>query len=79
MDGIDAMDTHFVGLSSEPFSKEVQAILSAGTNPIDVECKPDGILYLPEIKYRRLLLKAFGAGGKIIFQFTKIIGWGFIF
>lgn len=29
----------------------------------DVEVKPDGIVYLPEIKYRRILNKAFGPGG----------------
>ena len=29
----------------------------------DVEVKPDGILYLPEIKYRRILNRAFGPGG----------------
>lgn len=29
----------------------------------DVEIKPDGIIYLPEIKYRRILNKAFGPGG----------------
>lgn len=29
----------------------------------DIEIKPDGILYLPEIKYRRILNKAFGPGG----------------
>ena len=28
-----------------------------------VEWTPDGILYLPEIKYRRVLNKAFGPGG----------------
>jgi hypothetical protein len=28
-----------------------------------VEVKPDGLLYLPEIKYRRILNKAFGPGG----------------
>lgn len=28
-----------------------------------MEIKPDGILYLPEIKYRRILNKAFGPGG----------------
>ena len=28
----------------------------------DVEVKPDGIVYLPEIKYRRILNKAFGPG-----------------
>ena len=33
--------------------------------PIDVETveiKPDGIIYLPEINYRRILNKAFGPG-----------------
>ena len=29
----------------------------------DVEVKPDGIIYLPEIKYRRILNRAFGPGG----------------
>lgn len=29
----------------------------------DVEVKPDGIIYLPEIKYRRILNQAFGPGG----------------
>lgn len=27
-----------------------------------MEIKPDGIVYLPEIKYRRILNKAFGPG-----------------
>lgn len=35
----------------------------APLNPEDVEIKPDGIVYLPEIKYRRILNKAFGPGG----------------
>jgi hypothetical protein len=30
---------------------------------ITQEVKPDGILYLPEIKYRRILNRAFGPGG----------------
>jgi hypothetical protein len=29
----------------------------------DVEVKPDGIIYLPEIKYRRILNRTFGPGG----------------
>ncbi|KAL2872521.1 putative mitochondrial genome maintenance protein Mgm101 [Aspergillus lucknowensis] len=53
----------FHGLSAEPFPKEVADILLAETNPEDVEIKPDGIAYLPEIKYRRILNKAFGPGG----------------
>jgi hypothetical protein len=35
----------------------------ADLNPEDVEIKPDGIVYLPEIKYRRILNRAFGPGG----------------
>jgi hypothetical protein len=38
-------------------------ILLAPVKADDVEVKPDGILYLPEIKYRRILNRAFGPGG----------------
>jgi hypothetical protein len=53
----------FHGLSAEPFPKEAADILLAETAPEEVEIKPDGIIYLPEIKYRRILNKAFGPGG----------------
>ena len=53
----------FHGLSVEPFSKETAEILLKPLDPEDVEIKPDGIIYLPEIKYRRILNKAFGPGG----------------
>jgi hypothetical protein len=53
----------FHGLSAEPFSKETADILLAPIPADDVEVKPDGIIYLPEIKYRRILNKAFGPGG----------------
>jgi Mitochondrial genome maintenance MGM101 len=53
----------FHGLSVAPFAKEAADILLAPIDPQDVEIKPDGILYLPEIKYRRILNKAFGPGG----------------
>jgi hypothetical protein len=53
----------FHGLSVEPFSKETADILLKPLDPEDVEIKPDGIIYLPEIKYRRILNKAFGPGG----------------
>lgn len=33
------------------------------TDPNDIEIKPDGILYLPGSKYRKILNKAFGPGG----------------
>jgi hypothetical protein len=53
----------FHGLSAEPFSKEAADVLLAPIPFDDVECKPDGIIYLPEIKYRRILNRAFGPGG----------------
>lgn len=53
----------FHGLSAEPFSKEAADVLTAPLPMEDIEIKPDGIIYLPEIKYRRILNKAFGPGG----------------
>ncbi|KAB8302397.1 hypothetical protein EYC80_005819 [Monilinia laxa] len=53
----------FHGLSAQPFSKEAADILLAPIPADDVEVKPDGIIYLPEIKYRRILNRAFGPGG----------------
>ncbi|RDX53803.1 mitochondrial genome maintenance MGM101 [Polyporus arcularius HHB13444] len=53
----------YFGLSTQPFPKEAADILLAPIDPLDVEIKPDGLLYLPEIKYRRVLNKAFGPGG----------------
>ncbi|RYP80525.1 hypothetical protein DL769_002409 [Monosporascus sp. CRB-8-3] len=51
------------GLGTSAFPPEVSAILQAPLDPDDVEVKPDGIIYLPEIKYRRILNAAFGPGG----------------
>lgn len=53
----------FYGLSVQPFAKEAADILLATIDANDIEIKPDGILYLPEIKYRRILNRAFGPGG----------------
>lgn len=55
--------TSFHGLSDAPFSKEAADVLLKPLDPNDVEIKPDGIVYLPEIKYRRILNQAFGPGG----------------
>jgi hypothetical protein len=60
--GVD-WSSSFKGLSIEPFSKEAADILQAPLDKNDIEIKPDGIIYLPEIKYRRILNKAFGPGG----------------
>ncbi|AET39921.1 Mgm101p Ecym_5144 [Eremothecium cymbalariae DBVPG len=53
----------FHGLGSKPFDESVQNVLSQPLVALDIEITPDGLLYLPEIKYRRILNKAFGAGG----------------
>ncbi|KAF3916235.1 hypothetical protein ABW21_db0200438 [Orbilia brochopaga] len=53
----------FSGLSQTPFAKEVADVLLQPLDPAEVEIKPDGIIYLPEIKYRRILNRAFGPGG----------------
>lgn len=52
----------FHGLSSEAFPPEASKILLAPIDPEIIETKPDGIIYLPEIHYRRILNKAFGPG-----------------
>lgn len=49
-------------MSQVAFSPEARDILLREVDAADVECKPDGILYYPEIKYRRVLNKAFGPG-----------------
>lgn len=53
----------FDGIGVKPFPAEVAKILSEPIDKEDVEIKPDGLLYLPEIKYRRILNRAFGPGG----------------
>ncbi|KAK6876231.1 Mitochondrial genome maintenance protein MGM101 [Candida tropicalis] len=53
----------FHGLGSQPFSREIADILLTPIDAKDIEIKPDGLLYLPEIKYRRVLNRAFGPGG----------------
>lgn len=53
----------YQGLSSEAFSADAAKILQAPINIDDIEVKSDGIIYLPEIKYRRILNQAFGPGG----------------
>ncbi|KAG5937785.1 hypothetical protein E4U59_004186 [Claviceps monticola] len=57
----------FYGISTKPVSKEQYKNLVAPLDVADIEVKPDGILYLPEIKYRRKLNETFGP-----------MGWGLI-
>jgi hypothetical protein len=52
----------FPGIAQARFPDDVATVLLAPIDAFDVEIKPDGLLYLPEIKYRRILNKAFGPG-----------------
>ncbi|RAR16211.1 mitochondrial genome maintenance protein MGM101 [Stemphylium lycopersici] len=65
LEGVPAIDwtRSYHGLGSVSFTPEQADALLAPVTQDDVEVKPDGILYLPEIKYRRILNKAFGPGG----------------
>ncbi|KAJ4305155.1 hypothetical protein N0V90_000686 [Kalmusia sp. IMI 367209] len=65
LEGVPAIDwtRSYHGLGSVSFTPEQSEILLAPIEQDDVEVKPDGLLYLPEIKYRRILNKAFGPGG----------------
>ncbi|KAL1878024.1 hypothetical protein VTK73DRAFT_8248 [Phialemonium thermophilum] len=61
--GVTDWSSSFHGLGAAPFEPRIAEILLRPVNPDDVEIKPDGIIYLPEIKYRRILNEAFGPGG----------------
>jgi hypothetical protein len=56
-------DKSYFGASSRPVSKEQYASLTDPIDVNDVEVKPDGVIYLPEIKYRRKLNDVFGPMG----------------
>ncbi|KAJ1921357.1 hypothetical protein H4219_000674 [Mycoemilia scoparia] len=54
--------TSFSGVGSKAFDQRIIDILMAPIDEKDVEIKPDGLIYLPEIKYRRILNRSFGPG-----------------
>ena len=53
----------FEGMATEPFPEAARRVLAEPINPNDVEIKPDGIVFLPGVAWRRILIRAFGAGG----------------
>jgi hypothetical protein len=55
--------TGFDGMASEPFPESARKVLAEPPAPEAVEIKPDGIVYVPGVFYRRQLTRAFGAGG----------------
>lgn len=52
----------YSGIAAEPFTAGQAAILQEPLDHEQVEIRPDGLLYLPEIRYRRILNRAFGPG-----------------
>lgn len=60
---VDRLSEEFSGAATVPFSPEITQVLMSPINESDVEIKPDGLIYVPEIKYRRILNQAFGPGG----------------
>ena len=52
----------YEGISDKPFPQEAQQVLMAPVQPVEVEIRPDGIVYLPQVFYRRRLTRALGAG-----------------
>jgi hypothetical protein len=57
----------FFGISVQPATHKQFKQLSQPVHIEDIEVKPDGVIYLPEIKYRRKLNEVFGP-----------MGWGLI-
>ena len=52
----------YVGIASQPFSAEQAEMLLQKIEDDQVEIRPDGLVYLPEIRYRRILNRTFGPG-----------------
>ena len=53
----------FAGIAISPVTDEQAAILMEAVNPDDLEILPTGEVYLPQVKYRARLNRAFRPGG----------------
>jgi len=63
----------YLNIAKEPFDEKTIKVLSGPVSLDDIEIRPDGLIYLPEIKYRRILNKAFGVGAWSMVQMNTII------
>ncbi len=52
----------YVGIAAGPFTAEQSEVLMQKLDEDQIEVRPDGLVYLPEIRYRRILNRAFGPG-----------------
>lgn len=60
-------ENSYQGVATRPVTEAQFKVLMQPLAEADIEVKPDGVIYLPEIKYRRKLNEAFGP-----------MGWGLI-
>lgn len=60
--GCEPMIMGFPGIASGSFTVEQQESLLKPLDENEIEVRPDGLLYLPEIRYRRILNRVFGPG-----------------
>lgn len=60
-------ENSYHGVATRPVTAEQFKVLMEPIPEQDIEVKPDGVIYLPEIKYRRRLNEAFGP-----------MGWGLV-
>lgn len=59
---VSVQDNPYIGIASAPFAPEAVEVLMQSIPDADIEIRPDGLIYLPEIKYRRILNRAFSPG-----------------
>lgn len=59
---LDQTVNPYAGIAAEPFSREQADTLMESVPDGDIEIRPDGLIYLPEIRYRRVLNRTFGPG-----------------
>ncbi len=58
----ETLFNRYQGISAVAFDQQSCAKLLEPVDSADVEIRPDGLIYLPEIKYRKRLNQAFGPG-----------------
>jgi len=52
----------YIGISELKLSEKERQLLLSDIADEEIEIRPDGLIYLPEIKYRLILNKVFGPG-----------------
>lgn len=66
-------DVFYKNISIEPFDEKSIKILTNKIDEDDIEIRFDGIIFLPEIKYRKILNQAFGIGAWSLILLNPVI------